>query len=260
MTVYSGRIAFLGAALAALVLAGAARASGEGSEQPLLVAEASSQRNENARDDSAESSRARQESAEANDVAVVYQPPRRGAPHHNVGAGGVRGAFARPKPLVMAPDHVGQTMSATPSLFWYIDGSPGEDVSVVFTLNDEVHIEPLAEVKLPTPKAAGIHRIHLGDHGVELAPNIDYEWSIALVGHDERRPQLAVSVGYVRRVASPAELSAVQPKAADYARAGLWYDALAALSDAIEMQPEDTRLREQRRSLLRQAKLEAAVD
>jgi hypothetical protein len=248
------------ATAAVLALAGAAVASNEESEGSALVAEATSQPADDAAEDSADSGTSQEESTEATDVVVVYQPPRRGAPRVNVGAGGVRGAFAPPRPLVLAPDHVGLTTSATPSLFWHIDGAPGDDLSVVFTLNDDTSIEPRVEVKLETPEAAGIQRVRLDALDVKLAPDIDYEWSIALVGDDELQPQLAVSVGYVRRVAPPAELSGAKPDAAAYARASLWYDALAALADAIEKSPGDTKLREQRSSLLRQAKLEAAVE
>jgi len=260
MKTRSSSSALLGAVAVALVLAGVATASEDGAQAPVLVAEASSQRQETTGDDSAQQRAARQEAADSTEVAVVYRPPRRGAPRANVGAGGVRGARALSQPLVLAPDHVGLTTNAAPSLFWYIDGPPDGALSVMFTLNQENRIEPLVEAKLAAPEGAGIQRIRLADHGIELAPNVDYEWSIALVDEDERQPQVAVSVGYLRRVARPAELSGAQPDAAAYARTGLWYDALAALGDAIAQHPGDAKLRAQRSSLLRQAQLEAAVE
>src|SRR5688572_31393468 len=43
-----------------------------------------------------------------------------------------------------------------------------------------------------------------------------------------------------------------------YAEAGIWYDALAVLSDQIDAQPENKGLRETRSDLLRQVGLKAA--
>jgi hypothetical protein len=255
-----GRGAILGAAVTALALAGAAAASEGDSPKPVQVAEASRQPSQDASDDSARSRGAAEHTTGAPDATVVYQPPRRGAPRAHVGAGGVRGSRAVPQPLALAPDHVGLTTSATPALYWQIDAAPGEGLAVVFTLNEEDRIEPLIEAKLATPERAGIHSVRPADYGVTLAPDVDYEWSIALVDEDGSQPQVAVSVGYLRRVARPAGLSGTPPDAAAFARAGLWYDALDALEDAITRHPGDARLREQRSSLLRQAKLEPAIE
>lgn len=253
------------AAVAALLLAAVAAASGDESETPVQVAEASSHRSVEAGNDSSRKRGVQEEATEAAEVAVVYRPPRRGAPRTNVGAGGVRGARALPQLLALAPDHVGLTTRATPSLFWYVDALPEGGLAeggldVVFTLNREDRIEPLVEATLAPPGAPGIQRVRLADHGVKLAPDVDYEWSIALVGQDEPRPQLVVSVGYLRRVERPADLPGAAPDAAAYARAGLWYDALTALGDAIERHPGDATLRSQRSSLLSQARLEPAAD
>jgi hypothetical protein len=203
-----------------------------------------------------EAARSAGQHAAGSQEVIVYKPPRRGAPRVNVGAGGVRGSQAVPQPLVLAPDHVGDTSSAAPSLFYHIDGVPGADVDVIFTLIDDTSDAPLVEVKLPRPERPGIHRVRLSRYGVELRPDVEYEWSIALVRADSSQQQLAVSVGYLRRVggAAPAGRSG-----AAFAEAGIWYDALAALSDAVAARPDDSDARAQRDSLLRQASLEAAV-
>ena len=61
----------------------------------------------------------------------------------------------------------------------------------------------------------------------------------------------------MRRVDAGA-LAGRPPSARAYAEQGLWYDALEALSDAIERAPADPELLAQRDSLLRQASLDAA--
>lgn len=193
------------------------------------------------------------------DDLPVYRPPRRGAPRAKVG-GGLRGAPALPKPLALAPDHLAQTISAQPSLFWYIDAVPGHDSRLVFTLIDADGVDPIVEATLDAPGQPGIQRIQLSDHGVELDRGVEYEWSVALVVDAEHRGKDVISMAYIERVAEPGALGRGVPTAAQHAAAGLWYDAIASISDSIEATPSDARLRRQRSALLRAAGLEAAVE
>jgi hypothetical protein len=189
---------------------------------------------------------------------VIYVPPRRGAPRARVG-GGLRGAPALPTPLVLAPEHVAETVSARPSLFWYIDTLPGREAELVFTLIDPEQIDPIAELPLAPPKRPGIQRIDLDDYGIALRPDTEYEWSVTLVADGRQRSRDRISTGSLRRVAVPAALRLEGATAPTYAANGLWYDALASLSDAIDASPNDSALRRQRDALLRQADLEAAL-
>jgi hypothetical protein len=50
-----------------------------------------------------------------------------------------------------------------------------------------------------------------------------------------------------------------ETKAGIYAEAGIWYDALAALSDQIEAQPTNKALRDTRADLLQQIGLKAVA-
>jgi hypothetical protein len=192
-------------------------------------------------------------------VVIQYNPPRRGSPRGRVGAG-LRGATAHPRPLALAPDHVAETVSAQPSLFWHIDGLPRGDSELIFTLLDEDALDPVAEARLARPTGAGIQRVRLADLGVSLRPDREYEWSISLVVDSGPRSHDAVTTGYIRRVAEPLELAARAPDVSSYAELGLWYDALESVSDSIDARPLDSSLREQRSALLRQAGLEPALD
>jgi len=139
---------------------------------------------------------------------ALYQPPRRGAPARDrVGAGITRGATAQPTPLALAPDHVGLTVSASPSLFWHIDAVPGKGVALIFTITDDTSVTPLAEVGLDAPSGAGIQRLRLADHGIKLDPEVEYMWSIALVADADKRSEDVVSTSFIRRVARPEALA-----------------------------------------------------
>jgi hypothetical protein len=162
--------------------------------------------------------------------SAVYVPPLRGRPRARVG-GGVRGVRdAAPVFYTLVPDHNGQTVSAQPSLFWYLGGELSGTPSFVFTLIDDDHIDPLVEAKLPKPSQTGIQRIDLSRHGVHLESGTEYEWSVALVGDAARRSKDVMAVGWIDRVEPPAALG-TNPGARAFAAQGLWYDAFAAAVD-----------------------------
>ena len=188
-----------------------------------------------------------------------------GKPAHTVG-GGSRGTSDKiPALFVVTPDHVGQTASAQPSLFWYVDQVPDASFRIEFTLLDEEGVEPLVEKVLATPTRAGIHRIRLADYGVQLVPGSEYEWSVALVLDPNERSKDIVATGWIDRVEPSEQLvsrlasESRAEVAAVYAAEGLWYDAVAALSDEIDRAPADARLQQQRADLLRQVGLDEAA-
>ncbi len=188
---------------------------------------------------------------------VLYRPPSRGAPRAKVG-GGNRGAGALPTPLALAPDHVGLTQRAQPSLFWHLDLQPPAAVRFVFTLAEEDGIEPLVEREIPSPTQSGIQRVRLAELGVELLPGRIYVWSVALVSDPVRRSRDVIGLGYVERI--PAAAGSRPGSPAELAAEGLWYDALAELGDQIDARPGVDSLRDDRNSLLRQARLLAAIE
>jgi hypothetical protein len=162
--------------------------------------------------------------------SAVYVPPLRGKPRARVGGGVRSGNAASPMIYTLAPDHIGQTVSAQPSFFWLLRGELSNDVAFVFTLIDDAHIDPLVEAELPRPLGEGIQRIDLSGYGVRLEPGTEYEWSVALVVNAESRSNDVVAVGWIDRVEPPVGLGA-SPDARVFAANGLWYDALAAAAD-----------------------------
>ena len=191
--------------------------------------------------------------------APGFVPPLRGSPAGRVG-GGSRGIPDSSLPVLAAlvPDHVSLTLSEQPSLFWYIDMLPKPEIRLVFALLDEDSIEPMREITLKVEKP-GVQRIPLAAHGVKLEPGIDYEWSVALVLDPEQRSRDIIASGWVTRLKDAPEglesriqAGAAQDAVGTYAAAGLWYDALAAISDLIEQNPGDASLRAIRASLLKQ--------
>ncbi len=189
----------------------------------------------------------------------MYNPPLLGAPGGRVG-GGTRGPAREVFVLsVLAPNHTGLTAVDQPTLYWFISNVTQHPVEV--TVVDPQGGDPLLETRVPSPSQPGVHRIRLADFGVRLKPGVPYRWFVAVVPDPARRSKDILAGGTVERVDPSEELKKklAQAGKADlpflYAEAGLWYDALAALSELIEAAPQDSAPRKQRAAMLAQVGL-----
>lgn len=189
----------------------------------------------------------------------VYKPPMRGAPGRRV-AGGTRGkGEALPAVWVLAPDDVGQTSQEQPSLYWFISGKAG--CPIEFTLIETRATKPLAEVRLDQPPKPGLQCIRLADLGLRLKPGIEYQWFVALIPDPDQRSKDVVAGGVIERVDPPGEVRTRVAREGRkrapfiYAEAGLWYDAISALSESAAADPGDAVSRRQRAALLQQVGL-----
>lgn len=188
----------------------------------------------------------------------VYVPPPRGAPGGRVG-GSTRGTGMVPLVSALAPDHIGLTVQEQVSLFWYL--SEPTTYPVELTIIDDHTIQPLIERRISGPLHPGMQRVRLAEYGMHLSPGMPYRWSVALVVDPANRSRDILAGGFIERVA-PAEALRAQLAGASraqapaiYARAGLWYDALEAISDLIDAAPQTPTLRHQWAALLAQVGL-----
>ena len=176
-----------------------------------------------------------------------------------------------PKHAVLTPNHVAFTTQAQPSLFWFQDGPVKKDSAarVEVALIDPKNPKPLLKVGYPLSGqkdgGAGVHRVQLARYKVNLEPNIEYKWSVALVPNVKSRSQDSIASGVIKRIEPAAELTAelAKPdtyKASAYLAKGVWYDALASLSDEIDAAPKDAEIRAARADLLEQVGLKSAAD
>lgn len=155
-----------------------------------------------------------------------YNPPSRGAPAGRVG-GGSRGI----PPVVLAPDHVGLTLSAQPAIYYYL---PVESsVRVMLRVVGDPNAHPLLEKDFAPPKTAGIQRLDLKAEGVTLAPGVEYTLRVSTGSQS--------STGSIRRVDPSPELArqlngapSGRSRYTVLAREGVWYDALDEVSRAAD--------------------------
>ena len=198
------------------------------------------------------------------DSTPVYKPPLRGSPGGRVG-GGTRGASleATASLSVLVPDHVGITLQSQPHLYWFISKKTTQPVE--FTITEKDAVKPLLEARLKPLEKAGIQRIRLADLGVQLRQNVPYKWFVAVVTDPSHRSRDILSGGMIEFLPASSDLSAKlgrTPKAKQpfvLAEEGIWYDALAAVSDRIDAAPIDLSLRKQRAALLDQVGLNEAA-
>ncbi len=197
----------------------------------------------------------------------VYQPPLRGTTADGRIGGGTRGTGEQSVTIsVLAPEHPGLTVSAQPRLYWYL--SDTVNVPAELTVVDRRSVEPLLALTLTPPIEAGIHTLDLERQGVRLEPGVRYEWFVALVVDAEQRSHDIVAGGEIEFVAPEADLerkvaNAGEDGGADvYAGAGIWYDAIDAVSMLVKRSPADLAHREHRAALLEQVGLKhvAAYD
>lgn len=178
-------------------------------------------------------------------------------------SGALRGAGPSALKLeALGPDHAGWTSEDAPQLYWWL--SEASDLPLEISLSDDASVEPLLELSLPGPHAAGIQGISLAERDVRLEPGVVYRWQLALVVDPDRRASdVRAGAALLLRVpdAEAARALAEAPageRAHRYAALGYWYDAFALLSRALAAEPDVPELRAGRDALLRQVGLPAA--
>lgn len=154
---------------------------------------------------------------------ITFKPPQLGAPTTRIG-GGTRGLGSGAVTVqVLAPSQISYTSSPTPTFYWYLSSSSNHEVEISLTLDNQS--EPLLEKNLGVIAKAGIQAIRLTDFGVQLKPEQDYRWSVAVVNDPEQRSNDAFASATVRLQTLNTPLS--DPAA--LAAAGYWYDVLDQL-------------------------------
>ena len=176
--------------------------------------------------------------------------------------GGMRGTDENIVFTVLAPKQAGLTTQAQPTLYWY-QSEPAEDMQFELTLN--VDDETIHEVRISQAVNSGIQKLDLSEVDVSLEADRLYEWIIALIPDPNDRANDITSSTFIQRIAVTETLSNELQEADSgeypyvYASAGIWYDALKSLNDAIEAAPDDEKLKLVMMQLLEQADLPEVV-
>ena len=194
---------------------------------------------------------------------LLYKPPTDAGKIPVRVSGGARGSGADASLLALVPDHAALTTQAQPSLFWF--QSKPANAKLELTLVEPKKPKPLLSLTSPGSDKAGIQRVKLAKHKVELQSDVVYEWMVAIVPDPKNRSKDVIAKGVIKRIKAPDDLAKKVEnqddvgRATAYAQAGIWYDALEAISNAVDARPDDASLRAQRASLLQQVGLSEAA-
>ncbi|MBW2267562.1 MAG: DUF928 domain-containing protein [Deltaproteobacteria bacterium] len=189
----------------------------------------------------------------------VFVPPNMGAPAARLG-GATRsvGNGEYPNIEVLVPEETGLTLREQPVLYWYLAAET--DAPIEFVVRDITAGETLLQAALPPAEHAGIQRLALSDHGLKLAPDVQYFWLIKLIRNQDDRSYDRLAGGGIERIATGPELEdqlaapgASRPHV--LAQAGIWYDAIDSLSQDIDAAPGNRTLWNQRAALFEQVGL-----
>lgn len=176
-----------------------------------------------------------------------YIPPVATNPRRTIGSGsrGCSQSLTNDLVTLLIPseEYAGQTTSGHPTFFWHL--SQPVSVPMRFTLVEPGVAEPLFEKQIDSPKV-GMIQLQVPKDRPELQTGRTYKWSVTLVCNTKRPSANPVFISWIERVSTPATLEPQLPstpaknnvptqvwrdRAWSYAEAGLWYDALAAISN-----------------------------
>lgn len=158
--------------------------------------------------------------------------------------------------LLAPKDHDGLTISGHPTFFWHVSAP----VAMTFTLTQPGVVQPILEQQIPSQKA-GIIQLKMPQELPELVVGKEYRWSVTpRTCNSARASKNDYIQSWIKRVPATVALTqqlaaatTEQDRASIYAQAGLWYDALEAISTAHNTHPNDKSILEERLLLLEQA-------
>jgi hypothetical protein len=202
------------------------------------------------------------------DFDLDYEPVVKDAPASR-GWGASRSGQAKqpPRLYLLAPaDFIGTTTREQPTLYWYISEPTQRTIEISLTPVDDPRsrgralADPVLSRTISGVKDAGVQKLDLsGENGPKLKKGVRYKWVVELVTSETDGARNPFAECMLTRVEEPAAVrggdSSGARAAAAYAKAGVWYDALATLNDAIADSPDSKPLRDARRKLLQSHKL-----
>jgi len=151
-------------------------------------------------------------------------------------------------------NNVGTTLSTHPT-FWFSLPAVNPDRTLEFGLfNQEGDL--VYQTMLDAPAEAGLTKVSLPETESSLLADRNYRWYLSVVCNRESRAEDLVVTGWVRRIEAESTLltqleeSTPQERFDLYKEVGLWYEALAVLSDMRQRDPNAPESAQQWNSLM----------
>lgn len=204
-----------------------------------------------------------------------YIPPKlpaRGGLQRSQGAGS-RGTEGDVLVTLLTPSPqqaIGQTISGHPTFYWNVSFPPDPKkpqvkptfpVTLDFTLVRRGVPQPLVYQRIQVNQL-GVVKLEMPKNLPQLELGTEYRWTVSIVKDPIRRSMNPTFQSFITRVPLTPELNqklkattSDRDRAAIYAEAGLWYDALNAIGASYLSKPNDPAIRADFFSLLDQVGL-----
>ena len=157
-----------------------------------------------------------------------------------------------PVVFVLTPESTGYTVSESPTLYYYVTADTAFEFEITVNRDERT----LVQMRRGQEIKAGLHGISLGDLGIKLDEEADYEWNIALIPNPLQGSLDITSTGGIRRVKAKQPMKDFN----DYGKPGIWYDMLQDLTEKITADPSNKVLLKERGDLFKQVGLLEVAD
>lgn len=187
---------------------------------------------------------------------MIYKPPISGRPSPGIVVGGGTRTLEESAidglgiehanlSIALAPEQIGLSSNAEPTFFWW-SRQPSNAILKIGTISGTTTTQ--FEVSHSSYDSylihcLGISQLPLSDQGFQLKKNVEYRWTLTLVGN---RPNIKPASGRVLYKEPSPEIieklghADLLEQAQIYDNEGYWYDAIENLWRWIELHPENS--------------------
>ena len=153
----------------------------------------------------------------------------------------------------LVPEEMGLTVSNSPTFWFYIPYNSQEVQTGEFVLQDEKGEKDIYRTTFKFSATPGIVSLPLPENlPKSLEIERPYLWSLLVFCNPEDKDDNLALEGYVKRVKGNSNFQVYT----DYAKKGIWHDALTDLAERRGDKPQDPKLEEDWKILLKAVQLE----
>ena len=158
-----------------------------------------------------------------------------------------------PPMTALVPEEMGLTVSNSPTFWFYIPYNSQEVQTGEFVLQDEKGEKDIYRTTFNFSDTPGIVSLPLPENlPKSLEIERPYLWSLVVFCKPEDKDDNLALEGYVKRVKGNSNFQVYT----DYAKKGIWHDALTDLAERRGDKPQDPKLEEDWKILLKAVQLE----
>ena len=158
-----------------------------------------------------------------------------------------------PPMTALVPENMGLTVSNSPTFWFYIPYNSQEVQTGEFVLQDEKGEKDIYRTTFKFSATPGIVSLPLPENlPKSLEIERPYLWSLLVFCNPEDKDDNLALEGYVKRVKGNSNFQVYT----DYAKKGIWHDALTDLAERRGDKPQDPKLEEDWKILLKAVQLE----